>query len=210
MIVVRHIADSLVPSDIVESDGTIVANDTFVKAMHVLNERGMHSMTFGLVYEFPKENESRLNFKPSVTSDLYSSILYSLAIHTLRGHFPLNGLGVPVFRPDEFVAQGERGHKYLYINMMAMMFYWIIVVEQHRYPVARADTFIRLYPHVFRSMTDEQRRRFPGDLQEFCLNLLDKEAVPFHENVVATGLDPNAGRDMLRGCVSNEGTATSP
>jgi len=145
---------AILPTDIVTRDGRIRINEKFVRLLFQLELIGAKGEK-GNIYKAPGNPSSPL------LGNLYTSLLYSIALHTIRGHFPYDREGRMVFRADELVAQGERGERHAYVNLLAMLFYWIMLVEQHEFPKSRIAVFIKKYPHVFRKLSESQRQRLP-------------------------------------------------
>jgi len=106
------------------------------------------------------------------SAELYYSIIYALAIHTIRGHFPINEYGFVVFNPDEFLAQKERGKKYLYVNVVALMFYWIAIVERDTRFEERIEYFMENYPEIFAGLTNEEKEKLPWDVLQIAANIV--------------------------------------
>ncbi|MBD3379509.1 MAG: hypothetical protein GF408_03495 [Candidatus Omnitrophica bacterium] len=191
------------PTDLVSEYGEIKINENFVKLVHVMGKRGLKG-NFGKIYEYISEEERGF---PSM-GEMYSSIIYALAIHTIRGHFPVSSSGKAIFVPDESLAQPERGRKYLYLNSLATLFYWIVLVERHCYPWARAYVFIKRYPEIFSGLSPEERGKLPFHLRKISERYLKDLTLPSHPKVVRTDETRQSVLNILRknpGWVSNEG-----
>lgn len=181
----------LLPTDRVTRDGTITLNGNFVKIMHRLNkiwgkvpkeeisealdkfktgtpdekeQARVKLVRAGGMFEI-SDDPHRYNDPPTeFLGFLYPSILHSLAIHTVRGHFNVNDNGTVIFNPNEETAQPERGRKYLYTNLLAMMYYWILIVESDTNMQKRSDSFVLEYPEIFKGLTPAQRSKFTDNL----------------------------------------------
>ena len=129
-LVVERLSDGLLPTAVSRYDGTIALNENFVKLMCLFTRVGMRDR--GDIYGIPNRDERyqddpRRYFKPLI-GNMYQSILYSTAIHEIRGHFKIER-GAPVLNTDEEFAQGERGGKKLYVNIIAIVYFWLEFVE---------------------------------------------------------------------------------
>ena len=168
MIVVEDLSKCLLPTDVVTRDGTIRIHENFVKMMELLKTKGLDEYN-GEIHEFP------LGQDPQMLGELYSSIIYSVAIHTLRGHLPVDSLtGLMEFQAKEEIAQGERGYSHNYVNVLAMLFYWIVVVERHEHPQERAEFFIDKNPQVFSRLTTWEKKNLADHLAMLATQLSRK------------------------------------
>lgn len=171
------LSKGLLPTDIVVTEGIrgenssfrlfkeIRINENFVKVMTKLAKIGIKGPE-GEIYGWAKLTNPR-----TYLGELYTSIIYAVAIHTIRGHFPIDENGYAMFSPDEFLAQPERGGSHLYVNLLAMMYYWIVVVERHQYPKDRAKAFMDEYPQIFSSLTSKEKDDLASDLLRICYEL---------------------------------------
>lgn len=98
-------------------------------------------------------------------------MVYSVAIHAVRGHFHVNENGVTLFRPDEGFAQAERGGKHLLANLIGQCFHWLVCVELAWHPEKRAEELMRDAPWLFSRLTAQERAGFPDRLYDMCLEL---------------------------------------
>ena len=209
-IVIRKLTNCLLPSDLIMTEEVkteggsyrtfkeIRIHENFVRIMHKLRFTGIKDEKLGKVYDS--------SGKP--LGEIYSSIIYALAIHTIRGHFPINEYGFVAFNPDEFLAQRERGGKHLYVNLLAMMYYWITVVERSKYPGERADVFMKNYPQVFAGLTKKEKQKLPKDLVDICFNLIQHNAWHIPSFRIPTDITAEDVAKVFRenpGAVSNEG-----
>ncbi len=208
-IVVCKLSECLLPTDLVMVEGDkgykvfkeIRINENFVKMMHKLRFTGIKG-DLGKIYASSKTAEAEL------LGEIYSSIIYSLAIHTIRGHFPINEYGFTVFNPDEVLAQQERGKSHLYINLLAMMYYWITVVEHNKAPGPRAEMIMKNYPQIFAGLTKKQREKLPQDLIDLCYDLITHNAWHIPDYILPTGTTAEDVEGIFRDnpdAVSNEG-----
>jgi len=159
-IIIEEISECHVPTDVVTGDGTVRINDKFVKLMYWLKRKKLDEV-------------SLTDYFTNVESTLYTSILYSLAIHTLRGHLPVDSLGEIKFNKNEEKAQGERGRRHLYLNVLAMMFYWIMFLERESDPAYRARFYMTAYPGLFSGLTAKEKEILPDHIYTIAKNLND-------------------------------------
>ena len=208
LLIVR-LSNTLLPTDLTTSDGIIRINENFLKLMSVMGEWGL-KRPFGAI---PAYEDNRL-FHDDIIGDMYESIIYSLAIHTIRGHFSINERGKSVFTANEFTAQSQRGRKHGYVNTLAIMYYWILLLERHQYVTPRARIFMRKYPHIFKHLTNTERYNLPFHLMHFVDHLYKTEALP-HEGrkVVRTGETRKSVNVILNNYTeksSNDGLPENP
>jgi len=198
---IEHFLDSILPTDIVAEDGVIRINENFIKLMHRLKIEGLKGAR-GEIVSYP------IMAPPNPLAELYSSIIYSIAIHTIRGHFSVDDQGNVMFDPNESLAQGERGGKYLYMNVLAMLFYWITCVEHYRLPKKRAEFYIKQYPELFRKLTRQEKKKLPNHLQEVIIDFCDSSDFPLSLQPKDTGVVRKDVVDFVErypGSSSNEG-----
>ena len=203
-ITVCELSNCILPTDIATKDGTVRINENFVKLMYQMIFVGMKGH-LGLIYYYTDQEQKELG-------DLYNSIIYAIAIHTIRGHFPKDEAGLVMFNSDESIAQGERGQSHIYVNLLALLYYWIVLVEHHKWPRKRAEFFVKRYPELFRKLTDSQKQTIAADLGMLCRDLLRRDAYPFPAEGVDTGMTRQDVKDIMRDypdSVSNEGKAKS-
>ena len=202
LIVIEHVSDGMLPTDIVTEDGTIRVNENFVKLMYQMSLRGLKGET-GKIYAYPK------SFTPEVIGDLYESILYSLAIHSIKGHLPFNEEGFVEFTKDEYMTQGERGDGHLYVNTLAMLYYWIMLIEHYEKPYQRVKFYMDKYPHLFRKLTEEQKKKLPMHLVDLCEEQLKRGMFPLYNyQDVPTGMTREDVKNIMKqypDSASNEG-----
>lgn len=202
---IERLSNTLLPTDITTGDGVIRINENFVKIMYVMGEWGLKK-PFGKI---PMYAENRL-LHDDIIGEMYESIIYSLAIHTIRGHFPISDDGKAMFNSNEFTAQSERGRKHRYVNTLAMLYYWILLLERHQYVVPRARIFMRKYPHIFKDLTEGERFNLPFHLMHFVDFLYNRESLPHKGRIVyETGENRDSVHKIVRSypnASSNEGT----
>ncbi|MGB2599566.1 MAG: hypothetical protein WBC99_03900, partial [Candidatus Omnitrophota bacterium] len=211
-ILVEHLSDGFLPTAIMRRDKEdgrvkIVFNENFVKIMHKWGNAGIHGNK-GRIADYPKIRP------PKILGDLYESILYSVAIHKIRGHFKINEWGFAIFNPSEIIAQGERGEGHAYVNILASLFHWIYMVERAPHPRDRAWEFIQQNPQLFKKLTSEQIARLPVHLLQLCHDLNNRgvKLWTFSRMIDADlkrdeieKLMREAGESMKGGETSNEG-----
>ena len=101
-LLIKKISNSLIPTAISLSNRKILLNENFVKVLYKLKELELDDPTFGGIY---RDWNKRLG-------TFYDSIIFSIAIHEIRGHYNIIG-DVIQYEPDEMIAQSQRGRKYL-------------------------------------------------------------------------------------------------
>ncbi|MBD3296979.1 MAG: hypothetical protein GF392_06375 [Candidatus Omnitrophica bacterium] len=182
-IVVDTLSEALVPTAVVTKDGTIYINRNFVRVMELLRRKGADT---------PDQTKGAMMARgvrgPVIESTLFDSIIYSIALHEIRGHFPLEGYGFGVFDPDEEHAQGERGKSSLYNNLLAILYYWIDVVEEVSFPQKETERLMREHPYLFQGLTDEQKEMLPRDVKKFCLRMTMNHVSVYVDEYVDTGV----------------------
>ncbi|KJJ84357.1 hypothetical protein OMAG_001820 [Candidatus Omnitrophus magneticus] len=152
---VRELTPCLLPTEIVEIEGgknKIILNDNFVKVMCKLSEIGMAGPD-GDIYETPYDRGERGSRR---LGNMWETLLYSTALHVIRGHFRIVK-GSVVFNPYEAWAQGERGNKYGFINILSIIYYWFEIVGKHyQFWGMRIEGEVDEYPpYLTRNITRE-------------------------------------------------------
>ncbi|MFH1877285.1 MAG: hypothetical protein ABH883_00555 [Candidatus Omnitrophota bacterium] len=152
----ERLSDTITPAARVMPDGEIIINEKFVKLMYKLRKEGklgpINKMDGGY-YE---------------GTDLYTSIIHAVAISVLSGISPSYRHGSVIFEPSEYSASGERGRRYLYLNTLAIMYYWLAVVEKTSFPEARAKNFMRMYPEFFTKLSKKEKDILPAHFKLLC------------------------------------------
>jgi hypothetical protein len=189
-VVVMPLSEVIIPTAAVTKDGTIYINENFVRVMELLRRKGadIRDKKKGAMI-------TRGVRGPVIDSTLFDSIIYSIALHEIRGHFPIEGHGFGIFEPDEEHAQGERGKSSLYNNLLAILYYWIDVVENNPYGERYTRRLMSEYPYLFRGLTDEQKETLPGDVQKFCARMSMNRVSVYFDEYVDTGLTKS---DVMR------------
>jgi hypothetical protein len=130
-LVVEKLSDGVFPTAAARADGTIAVNENFVKVMYLLAESGLREQScnfeniFSDDYKFYREVDK----KYTLSGNLYYSILYSIALHEMLGHFKVVD-GSVVFAPGEDGAtHAMRGERRKYINVIAISFFWLVVMD---------------------------------------------------------------------------------
>ncbi|MFH1664979.1 MAG: hypothetical protein ABIA77_02410, partial [Candidatus Omnitrophota bacterium] len=154
-VVIEHLSDSILPTAQARPDGTIALNENFVKIMYKLASIGMRDKEEGAIYDEQPDGTYKN------IGNVYESILYSVAIHEIRGHFRIRD-GRTELVLDEKWAQGERGRGHLYVNLAAMLYFWFGIVENgERLYETEIKKFMEDYPEIFRNLEDGERERLP-------------------------------------------------
>ncbi len=223
---IKPISKCLIPTDMSDETGKLAINENFVKLMHLLKsgmkgengaiyldqkkgvvEREEVELTEDQLRELEEINKGKgTNEKMTEDEyiekyikmgDLYSAILYSFAHHFV-GHFPINKKwGIPVYNPDEYVVQGERGEeKYIYTNLLGLMYYWIVLVERMP-PASRGERFIEEYPYIFRKLSDAEREKLQKDFPRLCDILNKRRVFPYPALPVFTDTSREEVEDLL-------------
>jgi hypothetical protein len=198
-LVISEMSQCLIPTDILMDGGKIYLNQNFIKIMKVLKDAGLNGF-IGTIFDFTHEETD------DPIGNMYDSILYSLAIHTVRGHFPINVCGFHTYSPDEATAQNSRGKSHAYINLMAMMFYWIIIVEmQENDPREHSRMFMFRHKEVFDQFNKDERGDMPGHMEAFTNRLVDEGILPLDLEAKPTELT----KDDVEEFINNMDNASS-
>lgn len=145
-----HLSDYIYPAVVTRSlsgesaeNGEILVNEDFVKAMYMLTAlKGKAGVILSLPeYEYDDDGDDETPFDPEEDiskvklirereriGNLYESILYSVMLFAIRGGFRFEN-GAMVLNTDQECAQGERGHKYRYVNVLSLLFFWLAMIE---------------------------------------------------------------------------------
>lgn len=186
----------LLPTDRVHPNGLMEFNVNFLKLLSKYKEDFLGENGRILDIEVGNEIIDELQISdPKVLGEIYTSILYAIAIHTIRGHFPRLGDGTVIFNPDEFIAQRERGGKdYGYVNTLALWFYLVVMCDRAIDPEERLAHYMRTYDYAFKHLTSEEKVKLPRHLMVLCMHLRNRGVSPFFppENV------PYDGRYKIR------------
>ncbi|MEA3489997.1 MAG: hypothetical protein U9R44_06650 [Candidatus Omnitrophota bacterium] len=151
-ILIKRLSNGIIPTVKETEDGIVLINENFVKILYKLKQMAIRSRNdpelhkkslssragyiYGMIGDPSCGCGAYLNGRPAL-DEFYSAVIYSAALHTIRGHFRIEN-GVHVFNPDEEWAQGERGKEHLYSNLIATLYFWFIVVEGRK-EIARSD-----------------------------------------------------------------------
>jgi len=113
-----------------------------------------------------------------------------VTIHVVRGHFPINEWGFAIFSPSEYHAQAERGRRRLFVNLVAMTYYWVAFVERKLDIRERARQLIRENPEIYRGLSEAERASIPSYITGlfWCQTHVQKTS-PFPCASVPTGTD---------------------
>ncbi|HDH53111.1 MAG TPA: hypothetical protein ENH24_01335 [Nitrospirae bacterium] len=166
-----RLSDSMLPTVISMEDGTIRINENFVKIMYKLAQIGLREKANGGIYDTTK----KLNDESRYLGNFYFSVLYSIALHEIRGHFRIKD-GMAGFNPDEKYAQGERGRKYRIVNLLAIMYFWFGIIEDmeeeedNKFINDGIKRFIDDHPELFRGLSLEK-----DDMEKFERFVIDMD-----------------------------------
>jgi len=116
-LIVTDLSPTLLPTAVSHEDGRIEINSTFVRFVAYMTHKG-----FDKIAMTDAHTDNR--------SDLLTSMIYSIALHEIRGHYAVQD-GIVKFRANEGLAQMERGLKYQRINVEAILFYWLSLCENN-------------------------------------------------------------------------------
>lgn len=204
------ISELFIPVSTADPRRGITVNEQFVKIMHKLKTEHDLDGFFGRIARFDRDG---LVETGELMGYLYRSMIYANAINMVRGRFPINDLGMPEFVLDDTRAIGERGASHLYLNVLATLFYWIVIVEAHEAPASRAELYVLKYPGLVKGLTEEQKEMLPHHLWYICKRIMAEEASPFPSDRTETGLERGHERDVMLerpGAVSTEGSFFDP
>ncbi|MBF0493914.1 MAG: hypothetical protein HQL28_02135, partial [Candidatus Omnitrophica bacterium] len=115
-IFLKDMSGTLIPTCKVYANGTVEINRNFVKLIYWLKQSG-------LINGPPLEDK-----ETGKTSSLLASIIFSMAMHEITGHFSVKD-GALSYVPDEHIAQQKRGNNYSGINLKAMLYFWFVIAE---------------------------------------------------------------------------------
>lgn len=200
---------SLLPTDRVRVENGVAItefNENFVKFMHHLASIGMKSPK-GDVLEYPRDDIEH----PRVLGNFWYSIIYSIATHTIDGHFEIHENGVARFIADESHAQRRRGNSHAYINKLVIWFYLITLVEQNSIPQDRLKNhFMKVYEEYFKEgLSKEEFEKFGEHITDMVLQFKDQGVSPYGTlRYIDTGMTPKDVDSILNeypDTASNEG-----
>ena len=166
-IVIKKLSNGVLPTALSRRNGLIYINENFVKVMYKLAGCGLrgdrnvmgkvvNNVDKGAMFSQWGNQGFGRRFKwNNYLGNLYFSILYSIAIHEIRGHFVIRD-GVAVLNLDEEYAQGERGLSSAIPNVAAIEFFWQVIVGENRRSVL-AD-----HPELYRYFTAGERQYAGG------------------------------------------------
>ena len=170
---VEKISDNILPVSVLkENNGSIniVLNEHFIKVMTLLSETTLKDEYI----QFRKSKEDGFRpleiiekdngemevveiFEETETAvNAYDSILYSIALYDLCGHFKVLDKRV-ILDLDVLTGQSKRGDKYLFPNISAIMYFWYAIVRNEP-DVLRAELqkFIEEHPYVVKGLDQDQ------------------------------------------------------
>jgi hypothetical protein len=160
-VVVGYLSDSVVPTVLTRRDGVVVINSNFVKAMAFLIQKGL------------KSEKGNIFINDVLSGNMYYSILYSIAIKSIRGHFRKTR-NKYLFMPGEGWAQGQRGGSKAYVNILSMMFFWFAIAEGgYLITKSRIELFIDEHPALFSNLSEKERGSLPEDLMRFAETVIN-------------------------------------
>lgn len=226
------LSDAIIPTEVGTPDKQFIFNNNFLRLMARLYSRLSGDNGEVLLYERGKGSRGEDNQRwkvrqleedgaPSLGS-IWDGIRYGIAIHNVRGHFPINEWGFAVMNKDENIAQGIRGGKHLYGNLLGLMYYWIVLVEAETDdPVSRAESFManRHNRALFSMLSEKQRHNLPLHLLVLHSQRLEMgpEGNPFMPwpemvkvNDTKDSVEDRISRKYPDAVIRNEGKADSP
>ncbi|MFC1480429.1 hypothetical protein ACFL5Y_03165 [Candidatus Omnitrophota bacterium] len=167
----------LLPTEITKKEKLVLINENFVKLLTKYREYLKSPGGDILDYD---EDRRELN-KDKVIGNLYTALIRAIAYHSIGGHFTIQKDGTAKFNPDELLAQGVRGGKHdSYVNLIALLFYWTVLVESSKSPVTRAEELLRKYPILLRNITPDQRDKLPKHFLKLCRHFLKEKDLLTH------------------------------
>lgn len=213
-----NISDGMLPTDIITRPNgrTIVrVNENFIKIMQHMSKKGLKGQSCKVTAVDVLRDFRRYNFEnPRVEyGDLYESIIYSIAIHTVRGHFSIRENGVARFETSEERAQSQRGRRLGYNNILAMSFYWVVILEaeEGQVPGERLKVFMENNPEVYKELTPEERETMPLHLSALFVQLAREGNLQFFPfKMMETGMTAKDVEQIFKkypNSASNEGKA---
>lgn len=198
-IIVKHLSNAIIPTEI-HCEGYTFVNTNFIKLMHLQATRGMKGES-GKIPNIPDLAEYNLPM-----GELYSSIIYSMAIHIIDGYYDYHEDGKIVFNPERERAHLKRGNikKHQYVNLLSMLYYWIVLVEKSPEPQKRASDFIMKNHFIFRELESKQRAFLPYHLKKLIMHFIytENQAFPFQLDppaiLVRTGFSRNDFQQIFK------------
>jgi len=165
-IVVEHLSDHMLPiSSISETGGayTIHINKNFVLFLYELRISGLAGPG-GDIYDgptfipIPEEGEEAPEPLPQINiGNLYDSLLYSAAIHDIRGHFIMKN-GTVILKMNRNMVNCEWSVKHRLVDHIAMSYFWLAMVQgTTRFDFPEAEKFMRNNPTVFSKLSEIPR-----------------------------------------------------
>ena len=128
--------------------------------------------------------------------NLYDSILYSVILFAVRGGFRVEN-GAMVLSTDQDWAHGERGRKYRYINVLSLLYFWLVIIEDRESAdEAYIEMFLDQHKEITRGLSEYEIKRLPKHFGQLCVDLFDKTldggSLPVLSRVLMSGPTPVA------------------
>ena len=191
-----HLSEYIHPAVVVRSlsgesakKGEILVNENFVKAMYMLRMlKGKAGDILSLPeYEYDDEWDDETPFDPvedvsevrlirerERIGNLYESILYSIMLSTIRGGFRFEN-GAVVMNTDQEWAQGERGRKYRYVNVLSLLFFWLVMIESRKFASeSNIKMFLEQHKEITRGLSEDEIEMLPEHLLKLAHDLSDR------------------------------------
>ena len=185
----EKLSERILPVAQANANGTITINEKFVDAMAYLYQEGFDRNKGNVLYDFYGSE------KWTKSLSLFDSIIYSVAIHEIRGHFKFENNKF-MFNPDEKFAQAQRGLGHVYPNILSMMYFWFAICEfGYNLYEDRIELFMKEYPELFELLSREEKAHLPRDLIKMHDNLFDDH---FDLNWITSVAIPEPGIILLR------------
>ena len=154
----KKISERILPVAQANANGTITINEKFVDVMAYLYYEEFKSNRGNALCDFYGAE------KWTKSLSLFDSIIYSVAIHEIRGHFKYENNRF-MFNPDEKFAQGQRGLGHVYPNVLSMMYFWFAICEfGYNMYEDRINLFMEEYPELFVLLSREEKEHLAQDL----------------------------------------------
>ena len=180
-IVVEHLSDHMLPiSSISESDGvyTIRLNENFVLFLYELRTSGLAGdegdIFDGSAFDPDYDEETKPDeaYSRDKLGNMYESLLFSVAIHDIRGNFIMKD-GAVILNMDRDMLRREWGNQNRFVNYLAISYFWLATTQGlHEFNNPEALDFIRTNREVFSKLGKIRRDMLPGLLLELSFTFM--------------------------------------
>ncbi|MEA3490000.1 MAG: hypothetical protein U9R44_06665 [Candidatus Omnitrophota bacterium] len=179
-LLIKRLSNGLLPTAVSTEDGVVIVNENFVKVMYKLAKYGLKSFSGRIIRRRGQQ----------ILGDIYWSILYSMAIHEIRGHYKIEK-GRVMLNTNEDFAQGERGKNKRYLNLVATVYFLFEIAETRERLTSEGKTLYRDFfgqetGDAIRSLMKDNPQLFRG-LDEWQKDELHRQVIISAERFVTQG-----------------------